>query len=89
MDIQKTGRDEQFIHWVRLLFKNAFVATNLHGTPSRNFKIERGIRKGCPPAPHNFFIVGEVLTDIINNAMTEGGVTCVNLSRRGGQHCIS
>lgn len=42
------GNDEQFINMVKFLFRNASVAINLNGTPSRNFKMERGIRQGCP-----------------------------------------
>ena len=39
---------DTFIKWVKLLFVNASAAVNLNGNPGASFKIERGVRQGCP-----------------------------------------
>jgi hypothetical protein len=63
---------EKFIEWVKLLFTNASAAVNLNGSPGGNFKIERGVRQGCPLVPYLFLIVGEILTHMIKKAVAEG-----------------
>ena len=45
---------EQYVPWVQLLFRNASAAINLNGNPGKEFKIERGVRQGCPLAPYIF-----------------------------------
>lgn len=49
--MSKMGVSEDFIRWVKLFFDNATVAFNLNGCPSGSFKVERGVREGCPFAP--------------------------------------
>jgi hypothetical protein len=45
------GISEDFIRWVKFIFGNASTTVNLNGAPSGSFKVERGIRQGCPPRP--------------------------------------
>ena len=63
---------EEFIERVKLLLVNATAAVNLNGNPGGNFKVERGVRQGCPLAPYLFLIVGEILTHMIKKAVAEG-----------------
>jgi hypothetical protein len=42
------------------------------------FKIERGVKQGCPLAPYRFLIVGEVLNIIISQAAIRGEVKGIN-----------
>ena len=74
---------------MKLLFGNATAAVNINGSPGRSFKVERGVRQGCPLAPYLFLIVGEVLTHIIKKAMAEGKIKGVVLPGGKKQHCIS
>jgi hypothetical protein len=60
--MQKMNISENFINKVKLFKKKATTVVNFNGNPSNNFKVERGIRQGCPIAPYLFLIVGEVLT---------------------------
>jgi hypothetical protein len=62
--MSKMGVSEEFIRWVKLLFGNASTKINLNGCPSGSFKVERGVRQGCPLAPYIFLIVGEALTQL-------------------------
>ena len=80
---------EEFIDWVKLFFTNASAAVNLNGNPGGNFKIERGMRQGCPLAPYLFLIVGEILTHMIKRAVEEGRLKGVFLPGGKKQQYIS
>ena len=80
---------EEFIEWVKLFFTNASTAVNLNGNPGGNFKIERGVRQGCPLAPYLFLIVGEILIHMIKRAVEEGRLKGVFLPGGKKQQCIS
>ena len=83
------GIDEKFIQWVKLLFGNASAAVSINGSPGRSFKVERGVRQGCPLAPYLFLIVGEALTHIIKKAVKEKKLRGVMLPGGKKQQCIS
>ena len=73
------GVSEVFISWVKLLFNNATVAVNFNGCPSKSFKVEWGVRQGCPLALYIFLIVGEALTQLITKAVAEGRIKRITL----------
>ena len=83
------GIDAKFIHWVKLLFGNVSASVNINGSPGRSFKVERGIRQGCPLAPYLFLIVGEALTHTIKKAVKEKRLRGVVLPGDKKQQCIS
>ena len=83
------GIDDKFIQWVKLLFGNASALVNINGSLGRNFKVERGVRQGCPLAPYLFLIVGEALTHTIKKAVKEKRLRGVVLSGGKKQQCIS
>ena len=70
--MHKMGIYAQFIGWVKLPFGNASAAVNINGSPGSNFKVERGVRQGCPLVPYLFLIVGEALTHVFRKAVDEG-----------------
>jgi hypothetical protein len=78
--MSKMGVSEEFIRWVKLLFGNASATVNLNGCPSGSFKVERGVRQGCPLAPYFFLIVGEALTQLITKAIAERRIKRITLS---------
>lgn len=69
--MKKINICEEFIEWIKLLFTNATAAVNLNSNPGEDFKIERGVRQGCPLAPYLFLIVGKILTHMIKKAVNE------------------
>ena len=83
------GIDAKFIQWMKLLFGNASAAVNINGSPKSSFKVERGVKQGCPLAPYFFLIVGESLTYIIKKAVEEKKLKCVVLPGSKKQQCIS
>ena len=77
--MRKMNIDDKFIKWVKLLFANASAVVSLNGNPGNNFKVERGVRQGCPLAPYLFLIVGEALTHVIKKAIKEKRLRGVTL----------
>lgn len=80
--------NEKFIKWVKILFKNASTTTNVNGSMGNNFKLERGVRQGCPLASYIFLIVEEVL--IHNIKKNDGRRKIIGDLTIGGkkQQCI-
>src|ERR1700738_497744 len=83
------GINEKFIQWMKLLFGNALAAVSINGSSRRSFKVERGVRQGCPLSPYSFLIVGEALTHIIKKAVREKRLRGVVLPGGKKQQCIS
>jgi hypothetical protein len=59
--MEKMGMFKEFIKMVKLLFKDVVIVVCLNGCITKSFKIERGVRQGCPLAPYLFLIIREVL----------------------------
>ena len=87
--MRKMNVSAKFIKWVEMFFTNASAAVNLNGSPGNSFKIERGVRQGCPLAPYLFLIVGEALTHTIKKAVTEGRLRRITLPGGHKQQSIS
>ena len=87
--ILKMNINNKFIQWVKLLFANISATVNLNETPGSTFKVERGVRQGCPIAPYLFILIGEVLTHIIKKAVVEGRLKGITLPRGKNQQSIS
>ena len=87
--MHKMSISTQFIGWVKFLFENVSAVVNINESPRSNFKVERGVRQGCPLAPYLFLMVGEVLTHIIKKAIAEGRIRGVVLPGGKKQQCIS
>ncbi|GKB40984.1 hypothetical protein Tco_0885926 [Tanacetum coccineum] len=54
--------------WVNTCMKSASISVLVNGSPSREFKMERGLRQGDPFSPFLFLIVGEALQVLILEA---------------------
>ena len=55
------GFGEQFTKWVKTLFSNTFSSINHGGWLSEPFKVNCGIRQGCPFSPLAFVLAVEIL----------------------------
>ena len=89
LTMSKMGVSEVFISWVKLLFNNATAAVNFNGCPNKSFKVEMGVRQGCPLAPYLFLIVGEALTQLITKAVEEKRIKGITLLGGKKQQSIS
>lgn len=73
------GFPQTFINLVKLTLADVEASININGLISPSFKIERGVRQGCPLAPLLFLIVGEALHAKVYLAQTQGRIHGVKL----------
>ena len=87
--MHKMNISGKFINWVLLLFGNVLAAVNLNGCLGNNFKVERGVRQGCPIALYLFLIIEEALIHTIKKAITKGKLKGITLPGGKKQQSIS
>ena len=56
-----------FIKWVKIMYTNITSCIKSNGFISESFKLERGVRQGCPLSPLLYCIVSEVMAEAIRN----------------------
>ena len=52
---------EKFKHWVKTLYSNAIGRVINNGWVSKDFRIDQGVRQGCPLSALLFILVAEVM----------------------------
>jgi hypothetical protein len=61
----RMGFPSEFVDMIKILFRDAEACVKVNGSVSNSFRIERGVRQGCPIAPYLFLIVAEVLNRMV------------------------
>ena len=79
------GFPPSFIGLVKLTLVDAAAAININGIISPSFRIERGVRQGCPLAPLLFLIIGEALHANVRFAQAQGRIQGVKIPRSEAQ----
>lgn len=59
--LKKIGFGENFIKWIKVLYKGAMSKIKCNGFLTNAFKITRSIRQGCPLSPQLYSLVAEPL----------------------------
>lgn len=83
------GIPQGFIDMVTLLFKDASACVKVNGNLSTSFKIERGVRQGCPLAPYLFIILADVLNIMVQTEATRGRIRGISLLVEGKQQILA
>ncbi len=61
MTLQKFNFGEHFIKWIKILYTNPLACIKNNGWISKEFKLERGIRQGCPVSALVFILAVEIM----------------------------
>ena len=69
---------DSFIRWIKVLYNKATGKVINHGWVTQAFKIEQGVRQGCPLSALLFLLVAEVLTQKIKQNFDIKGITVPN-----------
>jgi len=70
--LKEMGFDVKWRRWMRACLKTARVSILINGTPSKPFKMCRGLRQGDPLSPYLFVIMAEVLNRMLTKAVEQG-----------------
>ena len=65
--LNKFGVGENFIKWVKIIYKDATSKVKVNGFFTDCIKIKRGVRQGCPLSALLYVLCAEVLTTNIRN----------------------
>lgn len=68
----RLGFVEKWKRWIRACLHSSSVLVLVNGSPTREFKMSKGIRRGDPLAPFLFLIVAEGLHGHIRSAVEKG-----------------
>ena len=55
------GFGDYFIHWIQLLYSNAFTRINLNGFLTKEIPLKCGVRQGCPLSALLYVLIIELL----------------------------
>jgi hypothetical protein len=76
--LQNFGIGETFRKWVKVVYKNSEACVTNNGFSSPFFKLERGVRQGCPLSAYLFIMVVELLANKIRNNKNIKGINIGN-----------
>ncbi len=69
---------QSFITWINTIYKNTESTVINFGNSSGFFKLQRGIRQGCPISPYLFILAVETLANAIRNDTSIQGIMVEN-----------
>ena len=55
------GFGDYFIHWINLLYSNAFTRININGFLTKPIPLKCGVRQGCPLSALLYVLIIEIL----------------------------
>ena len=77
------GFPMKWIRWIQQCFETATVSVLVNGSPTEEFRMQRGLRQGDPLAPFLFLIVAEGLSALMRRAVSEGLFKGVEVGNNG------
>ena len=66
------------IQWIKLFYHNTESCILNNGWSSDFFKLERGVRQGCPLSPYLFILCVEILAETIRKNKNIKGITIID-----------
>ncbi|XP_058754722.1 uncharacterized protein LOC131627879 [Vicia villosa] len=80
--MRKMGFGEIWIRWMNALAFTSHMSVLVNGSPTKEFKVEKGLRQGDPISPFLFVIVVEGLKGLVNKAVENGDFAGFTFNRR-------
>jgi hypothetical protein len=68
------GLGENYIKWVKTIYKGSEACVTNNGYSSPFFQLERGVRQGCPLSAYLFIMVVELMSNKIRNTKEIKGI---------------
>ncbi|GLT48339.1 hypothetical protein SLA2020_219710 [Shorea laevis] len=81
--MQKMGFCEKWRLWIGECLRTSLVSVLVNGSPSRQFKVSRGLRQGDPLSPFLFLIIAEGLNRLVSEAVKKRKLEGVEVGNRG------
>nr|XP_025628468.1 uncharacterized protein LOC112721637 [Arachis hypogaea] len=79
--LEKMGFGRTWRAWVKECVTSASISILINGSPSKPFKMERGLRQGDPLSPFLFVLVVDVLNRMIGEAVRNGRISPLLVGR--------
>ena len=68
--MDKMGFGEKWRKWIMGCVSTTSIFMLVNGSPSRQFRISRGLRQGCPLSPFLFNLVAKALSSLLHEAVS-------------------
>ncbi|XLR04694.1 hypothetical protein S83_070892, partial [Arachis hypogaea] len=81
MVLQKMGFGLRWRAWVKECVTTASMSVLINGSPSKPFRMERGLRQGDPLSPFLFVLVVDVLHRMVGEAVRNGRISPLLVGR--------
>ncbi|GKU91277.1 hypothetical protein SLEP1_g5176 [Rubroshorea leprosula] len=81
--MRRLGFGEKWRMWIKECLQTASISILANGSPTEEFKMERGIRQGDPIAPFLFLVVVEGLNVLIESAISKEALKGIDVGPFG------
>lgn len=70
--LRRLNFGEKWVNWIRSCLESSSVSVLVNGSPSEEFRMEKGLRQGDSLAPFLFIIISEGLSGLMKQAVNYG-----------------
>nr|GEV19201.1 RNA-directed DNA polymerase, eukaryota [Tanacetum cinerariifolium] len=77
--MKKKGFGNKWCAWIRGCLESSMASVLVNGSPTGEFKVQRGLRQGDPLSPFLFILVMEGMHMVIENAMSAGRLSGIQV----------
>ncbi|XP_071689558.1 uncharacterized protein [Rutidosis leptorrhynchoides] len=79
--LSRMGFGAKWVKWIESCLKSASISILVNGSPTEEFKLQRGIRQGDPLSPFLFIIASERLNVLAQEARVKGLMSGVKVGK--------
>lgn len=84
----KMGFGSLWRYWIRACVTIASLSVLVNGSPTKEFRMKRGLRQGCLLSPLLFNLAAEAVSLVLKNATRLGMFTGAHISNKGQESLI-